>query len=156
MNATTKHYDTIIVGGGAAGCVLANRLSAASNRSVLLLEGFVDPVLSNVMNLNLNGSLHRRLTVSSSIGYSIGKVGLSENGSPFTNWIGGAGISFALARRASLDANYFVAGYRFDGDLSQAPGLAFDRQQRRGLRVAFTWRQLLIGHRRDRGFLPAD
>jgi 5-(hydroxymethyl)furfural/furfural oxidase len=33
-----ENFDTIIVGGGAAGCVLANRLSAQSNRSVLLLE----------------------------------------------------------------------------------------------------------------------
>jgi choline dehydrogenase len=35
---TAKQYDTIIVGGGSAGCVLANRLSADLERSVLVLE----------------------------------------------------------------------------------------------------------------------
>ena len=34
----SQTYDTIILGGGAAGCVLANRLSAKSSRSVLLIE----------------------------------------------------------------------------------------------------------------------
>jgi choline dehydrogenase-like flavoprotein len=33
------HFDTIIVGAGAAGCVLANRLSADSSSSVCLIEG---------------------------------------------------------------------------------------------------------------------
>ncbi len=35
---TFRHYDFVIVGGGSAGCALANRLSAAPGTSVLVLE----------------------------------------------------------------------------------------------------------------------
>jgi 5-(hydroxymethyl)furfural/furfural oxidase len=38
----SKTFDTIIVGGGAAGCVLAARLSAQSSRNVLLIEAGQD------------------------------------------------------------------------------------------------------------------
>jgi len=38
QNPATGAYDYIIVGGGAAGCVLANRLSTDPSKRVLVLE----------------------------------------------------------------------------------------------------------------------
>ncbi len=35
---TREKYDVVIVGGGSAGCAMANRLSADSGTSVLVLE----------------------------------------------------------------------------------------------------------------------
>ena len=38
MSDSSATFDYVIIGGGTAGCLLANRLSAEPNRRVLLLE----------------------------------------------------------------------------------------------------------------------
>jgi hypothetical protein len=117
------------------------------NRSVQLLEGFAAPVITNAVTANLAGPLGRRVGLSSTVAYSSGSVGLDrDTSSPYSNITGGVGLSFALGRRASIEAQYFYAGYLYDGNLALAPGLTTSEQQRQGVRVGFTWHGLLVGH----------
>ena len=46
MHKDTNTFDYIIVGGGSAGCVLANRLSSDENKSILLIEAGKKHLLS--------------------------------------------------------------------------------------------------------------
>jgi 5-(hydroxymethyl)furfural/furfural oxidase len=44
------HFDDVIVGGGSAGCVLANRLSADRRRRVRLIEAGIDATPSEILD----------------------------------------------------------------------------------------------------------
>jgi choline dehydrogenase len=118
---TMKQADFVIVGGGSAGCVLANRLSADGRFSVLLLEA---------------GGSDRRLRVQVPIGY-----GLSFH-DPTLNWRYRTEPEAALAGRAgywprgkvlggssSINAMVYVRGQPADFDGWQAcgnPGWGWD------------------------------
>ena len=86
--SSTKHYDYIIVGGGTAGCLLANRLSADAGKSVLLMEAGTSTKYKPIMKIPIS-YLHTMMNPSTcwcynteeqeglsgrSIGYPRGKV----------------------------------------------------------------------------------
>jgi len=115
------------------------------NRSVQLLEGFAEPVLANIVNLGLGGTLHRRVSVLSFASMSTGTVGLTAvEGNGYTNWSAGGGLSVMVGRGVFLEAQYFIAGDEFEDGVALPPGLSHERRQRQGLRAGFTWRGPLV------------
>jgi len=122
------------------------------NRSVQLLEGFAEPVLANIVNLGLGGTLHRRVSVLSWGSMSTGTVGLTAvEGNGYTNWSAGGGLSVMVGRWASIEAQYFIAGDEFEAGVVLPPGLSHARRQRQGLRVGFSLRGPLVGRQPGQG-----
>jgi hypothetical protein len=113
-------------------------------RSVRLVEGFAQPVLDNAINTTLTGNPRRRLSLSASGSVSTGKVGLDGGKlSAYANWTTASGLSVAVGRWTTFDAQYFCAGERFNRGVSLPPGLE-NHRMRQGLRVGVTWHAPLL------------
>jgi hypothetical protein len=65
--AAGQKYDNIIVGGGTAGCVLANRLTADGSKKVLVLEVRTDSHRSKRYNAEWRTRRHTQLGCTSAI-----------------------------------------------------------------------------------------
>ena len=114
-NAGVDAYDYVIVGAGTAGCVLANRLSADPNVSVLLLEA---------------GGKDNYFWIDIPVGY------LYTIGNPRTDWcyvtepdpgLNGRAIGYArgkvLGGSSSINAMIYMRGQRSDYDHWASLGL---------------------------------
>ncbi len=120
MSVTTR-YDFIIVGGGSAGCVLANRLTAGGGHRVLLLEA---------------GGSHRRFLVDMPAG--VGKLfydrsfNWCHDAEPDPNLKGRSDYwprGKVLGGSSSINGMVYIRGQREDFD-----DWARARQRRLGLR----------------------
>jgi len=116
----------------------------AVKRDVQLLDGFAHPVLANSITTSVGGGLTRRTSVSSSIGFSSGRVGVAQSaGNAYSNWTVSSGLGMVLSRRSAFEAQYFYYGHRFGQEVLLASGLA-KQQLRQGVRVGITWQAPLL------------
>ncbi len=70
-NPASEKYDYILVGGGTAGCVLANRLTADGSKKVLVLEVLAGSCFLHCKNDACSGHLRSQLLCLSSSGHAL-------------------------------------------------------------------------------------
>jgi hypothetical protein len=116
------------------------RARLGATRSVQLLEGFTEPLLTNTGIVDVGGNLGRRLSVSASASYAAGVIGLDANdaNNNYENGSGAAGVRLRLSRWTALETQYSYYGHRFDSGVQLAPGVV-SGLRRHGVRVSLTW-----------------
>jgi hypothetical protein len=104
--------------------------TANYNRNVIFVETLLDPVFSDSWSASFGGLITRRLQFQSSVGASLGRVGLDTPGSRFQTIVGSTGLSYAITRYVSVGANYSYYQYEFGDGVTLPPGVprTMDRQ----------------------------
>ncbi len=108
MNTTAAEYDTIVVGAGSAGCVIANRLSADPARSVLLIEA--GPAEENLYIKMPTAFTHAIRSKRYDWGY------MTESEPHINNRITDCPRGRVLGGSSSINAMAFVRGHQCDFD----------------------------------------
>jgi hypothetical protein len=112
--------------------------SLAYNRGVAFIDGFADPFITDAVVAGASGRLSRRVSITTSAGYSNGVVGArSAAFGDFGSYTGLARAEFALTRRLGLFSEYVYYHYLF-GDRIALPGGTPRQLNRQGVRVGLT------------------
>jgi hypothetical protein len=104
-------------------------------RGVDYVAGFVQPVLSDGVSVNLAGSLTSRLEFLTSFGYSNGDSALFDQTFPFDTYTGQSSLRYALTKSIACSFEYLYYYYRFAE--ATPPGVP-QGLERNGVRAGLT------------------
>jgi opacity protein-like surface antigen len=117
-------------------------------RGFNFIETLRAPVLTDSVTAEFGGLVNRRLQFTSSAQASIGQLGLSSAKTGFDTYHAGAGLSYAVTRYVSLDANYSAYRYSFEAQTLLPPGVA-NNVNRQSLRASLSlWAPIFQRSRR--------
>jgi hypothetical protein len=108
-------------------------------RALQFVEAASYPFLADSFSAGLNGQVSRRLSLSSSFGYSAGQVGVSAEGGTYGTYAGSGQVAYSLTRHYALYTEYVYYQYAFDRNtiIGTIPS-QFERQTVRvGLKLWF-------------------
>ncbi len=114
------------------------------NRAVGFIDGFEDPVLTDAVLSSLVGTVHRRVTIVNTLGYSNGNIGVrTASSSRYTTYTGGLRAQIALYRGFHAFAHYVYYHYQFK-NTAFIPFGAPSRLNRQGIRGGIIYTVPLI------------
>jgi len=122
--------------------------SLVASRGVGYIEGFLRPVISDVVSASFGGLISRRVQFHSVSGVTWGAVGLVAASNNFTTYNSGAGITVGLSRSLGLSLDYAYYRYSFDSGIVLPAGLS-NHVNRQSIRASISFWQPLF-HRARR------